>query len=293
MHTGFFSSKWVFWALVLPMLALILVFFYIPVFLAFFWSFFLERPFGGGSEFVGFQNFSRVLSDREFWSAMWRTLVFMVVAPTIAIGISLVLALAADRGIRLSPAARNIIIWPKAIAGASIGVVFVFIFNPFLGIFAPLNEMFPGLWNPRINGTHAFAMVLFAQVWNGIPFNFIILLSGLQSIPGTLVKAAAMDGASPWRRIVDIQVPLLTPQLFLTFVLEFVGSVVEAFGLIDTMTEGGPGGATTLLVYKIYIDGFKSYDLSGAATQTTLLMAAVAIMVVFQFRLEKRVKYER
>ena len=279
--------------MVLPMLALILMFFYIPVFLAFFWSFFLERPFGGGSEFVGLQNFRRVLSDQEFWRAMWRTLLFMVLAPGTAIGVSLVLALAADRGIRLSHPARNIIIWPKAIAGASIGLVFVFIFNPHLGLFAPLNDLFPGLWNPRIDGTDAYLMLLVAQVWNGIPFNFIILLSGLQSIPDSLAKAAAMDGAGPWRRIIDIQIPLLTPQLFLTFVLEFVGSVVEAFGLIDTMTEGGPGGATTLLVYKIYVDGFKAYDLSGAATQTALLMTAVAIMVALQFRLEKRVKYER
>lgn len=279
--------------MVLPMLALIVMFFYIPVFLAFFWSFFLERPFGGGSEFVGFQNFRRVLSDQEFWRAMWRTLLFMVLAPGTAIGVSLVLALAADRGIRLSQPARNIIIWPKAIAGASIGLVFVFIFNPRLGLFAPLNDLFPGLWNPRIDGTDAYLTLLFAQVWNGIPFNFIILLSGLQTIPDSLTKAAAMDGAGPWRRIIDIQIPLLTPQLFLTFVLEFVGSVVEAFGLIDTMTEGGPGGATTLLVYKIYVDGFKAYDLSGAATQTALLMTAVAIMVALQFRLEKRVKYER
>ena len=279
--------------MVLPMLALIVMFFYIPVFLAFFWSLFLERPFGGGSEFVGLQNFSRVLSDPEFWNAMWRTLIFIILAPGIAISVSLALALAADRGIRLSHPARNIIIWPKAIAGASIGVVFVFIFNPVLGLFAPLNDLFPGLWNPRIDGTDAFVTLLIAQVWNGIPFNFIILLSGLQSIPDTLVKAAAMDGAGPWRRICDIQIPLLTPQLFLTFVLEFVGSVVEAFGLIDTMTQGGPGGATTLLVYKIYVDGFKAYDLSGAATQTALLMTAVVLMVVMQFRLEKRVKYER
>ena len=279
--------------LVAPILLLVLLFFYIPVGLAFFWSFFLERPFGGGSEFVGFQNYARVLSDPEFWDALQRTLVFMLVAPGLAIGISLILALAADRGLRLSGAARNIIIWPKAVAGASIGVVFVFIFDPFLGIFAFVNTLSPGLWNPRVDGFDAYSTIVVAQVWNGIPFNFIILLSGLQSIPDTLTKAAAMDGAGPWRRVRDIQLPLLTPQLFLTFVLEFVGTVVEAFGLIDTMTGGGPGGATTLLIYKIYVDGFKAYDLSGAATQTALLIIFVGIMVILQFRLEKYVKYER
>ena len=290
---AFYTGRGMYWALVAPILLLILLFFYVPVFLAFFWSFFLERPFGGGSEFVGFQNFARVLSDPEFWNAMRRTLIFMVIAPGLAIGISLMLALAADRGLRISHAARNIIIWPKAVAGASIGVVFVFIFNPFLGVFAPLNELAPGIWNPRIDGTDAYATIVVAQVWNGIPFNFIILLSGLQAIPDTLTKAASMDGAGPWRRILDIQLPLLTPQLFLTFVLEFVGTVVEAFGLIDTMTQGGPGGATTLLIYKIYVDGFKAYDLSGAATQTAVLVTFVVIMVLLQFRLEKYVKYER
>ena len=293
MRQGHFSGGLTYTLLVAPILLLVLLFFYIPVGLAFFWSFFLERPFGGGSEFVGLQNYARVLSDPEFWDALQRTLVFMLVAPGLAIGISLILALAADRGLRLSGAARNIIIWPKAVAGASIGVVFVFIFDPFLGIFAFVNTLSPGLWNPRVDGVDAYSTIVVAQVWNGIPFNFIILLSGLQSIPDTLTKAAAMDGAGPWRRVRDIQLPLLTPQLFLTFVLEFVGTVVEAFGLIDTMTGGGPGGATTLLIYKIYVDGFKAYDLSGAATQTALLIIFVGIMVILQFRLEKYVKYER
>lgn len=293
MKAGYFTGRWSYVALVTPILLLIGLFFYIPVGLAFFWSLFLERPFGGGSEFVGLQNFYRVLSDPEFWASLWRTLIFMFLAPSLAISISLMLALAANRGLRFSSAARNIVIWPKAVAGASIGVVFVFIFNPVLGIFAPLNEIYPGIWNPRIDGQDAFTTIVVAQIWNGIPFNFIILLAGLQAVPDTLIKAATIDGAGPWRRIWDIQLPLLTPQLFLTFILEFVGTVVEAFGLIDTMTEGGPGGATTLLIYKIYVDGFKAYDLSGAATQTVILMVLVIVMVFFQFRLEKHVKYER
>lgn len=288
-----FRGRLTYAMLLAPLAVLAFFFFYIPVVLAFFWSFFLERPFGGGSQFVGLDNFKLVLSDPFFWRAVQRTLWFMVIAPLLAIGISLLLALAANQAIGISRVARNIILWPKAVSGASIGVVFVFIFNPFLGLFSWVNELSPGLWNPRMDGTDAFITVVIAQVWNGIPFNFIILLAGLQSIPTNLTKAAVMDGAGPWRRIVDINIPLLTPQLFLTFVLEFVGSVVEAFGLIDTMTEGGPAGATTLLVYKIYVDGFVSFDLSMAATQSAILMLAVMIAVFFQFRLEKHVKYER
>lgn len=281
-------------ALVLPQAVLIALFFYLPVYLAFYWSVTLERPFGGGSDFVGLQNYVRVLADAEFWQALYRTFVFMVIGSTLAITIPLILALAADRHIRLSHPARNILVWPKGVAGASIGLVFVFIFNPFLGLLAPLNTVFPGLWNPRIDGTDAFMMIVVAHIWGGIPFNFVVLLAGLQAVPQVLEKAAALDGAGPWRRILDVQLPLIAPQLFLAFALEFTESVTGAFGLIDSMTEGGPGGSTTLLVYKIYSDGFRGYDLSGAATQTAILMVFVLMLAAFQFFvLERRVRYER
>lgn len=289
-----FPQRWLAFALILPQTLLIALFFYLPVYLAFYWSFTLERPFGGGSEFVGLQNYVRVLADPEFWRSLRLTFVFMVIGSTLAIIIPLILALAADRHIRLSQPARNILVWPKGVAGASIGLVFVFIFNPFLGLLAPLNGLFPGIWNPRIDGTDAFTMIVVAHIWGGIPFNFVVLLSGLQAVPQVLHRAAALDGAGPWRRVRDVQLPLIAPQLFLTFALEFTESVTGAFGLIDSMTEGGPGGSTTLLVYKIYVDGFRGYDLSGAATQTALLMIFVLMLTAFQFLvLERRVRYER
>lgn len=294
MMTVQFKSRWVPLLMALPQLLLVVLFFYVPIYMAFFWSLTLERPFGGGSQFVGAQNYLRVLADPEFWTAAQRTLVFMIIGSSLAVVLPLILAVAADRQIRLARPARNILVWPKAVAGASIGMVFLFIFNPFLGVFAPLNDLFPGFWNPGLNGSDAFIMLIIAHVWGGIPFNFVILLAGLQAVPQSMHHSAALDGASSWRRIRDIQIPLIMPQLFLVFVLEFTESVVSAFGLIDAMTEGGPGGATTLLVYKIYVDGFKGYDLSGAATQSTLLMVFVLTLAAFQFLyLEKKIRYER
>ena len=294
MKPGFYRNKWLPFWLSSPQLLVMFMFFYLPVILAFFWAFHLERPFGGGSEFVGWQNFDRVINSDEFWLSMWLTILYTFVATGTSIFVALVLALAADRAVRISPLARNVAIWPKAVAQASIGVIFLFIFNPFLGILAPLNEMFPGFWNPRINPVHTYILLFIANVWGAIPFTFIILLTGLQSIPETLHKAAAVDGAGPWRRLYDIQLPLLTPQLFIVVVLEIADSLSGSFALIDTMTEGGPGGATNLLVYKIYVDGFKAYDLSGAATQTALLMLVVVAITAFQYLVvEKRVKYDR
>lgn len=289
-----FGNSWLPVLLVAPLMLLIVLFFYVPVFQAFYWSFFLEQPFGGGSQFVGLQNFERVLSDPEFWMAGWRTIVFMLTASSLAVVTPLLLAVAADRKIRVSLAARNVLVWPKGVAGASIGVVFAFIFNPFVGIMAPVNQLFPGLWNPGIDGTDAFITLVAAHVWSGIPFNFVILLAGLRSIPQTMFQAAAMDGAGPWRRIRDVQLPLIMPQIFLTLVLEFTESITSVFALIDTITDGGPGGATTLLVYKIYVDGFTGYDLSGASTQTAILMVFVILLAGAQFYfLGRRVNYER
>ncbi|WP_319412111.1 sugar ABC transporter permease [uncultured Cohaesibacter sp.] len=294
MKTGFYKNKWMPFWLSSPQLLVLFLFFYLPVILAFFWAFHLERPFGGGSEFVGWQNFERVLNSDDFWSSLYLTILYTFLATGTSIATALVLALAADRTVRISPIARNIAIWPKAVAQASIGVIFLFIFNPFLGLLAPLNDMFPGFWNPRINPLHTWIMLFIANVWGAIPFTFIILLTGLQSIPESLHKAAAMDGAGPWRRLFDIQLPLLTPQLFIVVVLELADSLSGSFALVDTMTQGGPGGATNLLVYKIYVDGFKAYDLSGAATQTALLMLVVIAITAFQYLVvEKRVKYER
>ncbi len=289
-----FNSRWLPIALALPQLLLIFLFFYVPIYMAFFWSLSLERPFGGGAEFVGLQNYARVLNDAEFWKATWRTVVFMLIGSSLAVILPLILAVAADRRVRLAYPARNVLVWPKAVAGASIGVVFLFIFNPFIGILAPLNEVYPGLWQPGLDGTDAFIMLIIAHVWGGIPFNFVILLAGLQAVPQSFHHSAAMDGASAWRRVRDIQIPMVLPQLFLVFVLEFTESVTAAFGLIDAMTQGGPGGATTLLVYKIYVDGFKGYDLSGAATQSVILMVFVLSLAAVQFFiLERKIRYER
>lgn len=289
-----YNNRWLPILLIFPQVILIGMFFYWPVVQAFFWSVHLEPPFGGDAEFVAFDNFSQILADDQFYHSLNLSLIFMITASCSSVAVPLVLAIAADRKLRLSKPARNILIWPKAVAGASIGMAFTLVLNPHVGLLAPINAIFPGFWNPGISGIDANIMLNIAYVWLGIPFNFIILLAGLQSLPQNIIQAAAMDGAGPWRRLFEIQLPLLTPQLFLCMVLEITSSFSSAFALVDSMTQGGPGGATNLFVYKIYVDAFKSYDLSGAAAQTVLLMAVVMILTCFQFFFfERKVKYNR
>ena len=293
-NQGFFQGRW--WPLLLsaPQLLLVFLFFYWPTLVAFQWSFFLERPFGGGSVFVGLANFERLFADAEFYRAAGRSVLFMLTASVASVVLAFVLAAAADRRLRITPIARNLLFWPKAVAGAATGVMLTYLFNPITGVLSWLNALSPGLWNPTLDGLDATILLNLAYIWGNIPFNFVILLAGLQALPDTYHQAAAVDGAGPWRRLWDMQLPLLTPQIFLCLVLEFNESFTGAFALIESMTKGGPGGATTHLVYKIYSDGFKGYDLSGSSTQSLVLMALIAAITLIQFlALERRVHYER
>ncbi|BCH27892.1 carbohydrate ABC transporter permease [Mesorhizobium sp. L-8-3] len=294
MKGGFYKHRWLPLWLSLPQILIMVLFFFIPIGMALFWSFSLEQPFGGGSRFVGWQNYARVFHDQAFWLALGRTAVFMVVGTTLSVGTALIIAFAADRAVRLSSLTRNLMMWPKAISAATLGVIFIFILDPYQGAMIWVNQLVPGLWNPRLDPVDTWIMLFIANTWNGLTLTFIILLAGLQGIPDNLHKAAAIDGAGPWRRLFDIQLPLITPQLFIVVVLEVADSIVSSFNLIEVMTKGGPGDATYLLVYKIYRDGFGAYDLSGAATQTAILMVVVVAVTSLQYLiLERRVEYDR
>lgn len=294
MHKGFYKNSWLPLWLSMPQILLMLLFFFIPIGLAFFWSFHLEQPFGGGSKFVGWKNYIRTLEDIHFWKALGRTAFFTSVGTFLSVSFALAIAIAADRNVRFSIIARNLMMWPKAISAAAIGIIFIFILDPYQGALVFLNELFPGVWNPRLDPTDTWIMLFIANTWFAMTLSFIILLAGLKAIPEGLYKAAAIDGAGPWRRLWDIQLPLLTPQLFVVVVLEIADGVVSSFTLVETMTKGGPGDATNLLVYKIYRDGFAGFDLSGAATQTAILMVVVIVVTSLQYLLiEKKVEYER
>lgn len=293
LHAVYAGRRWM-WLLVAPQLIIVLLFFLWPALVAMRWSLYLEQPFGQGHTWVGLDNYQRVLLDPSFYDALGRSLLFMLTASVTSVSLALALALAADRKIRLSAPSRNLLIWPKAVAGAVVGVVLKFVLNPYSGIVAPLQAWLPGSWQPGLNAFDATVMINIGYVWTHVPSAFLIFLAGLQSIPESYHQAAAMDGAGPLRRVWDIQLPLLSPQIFLALVLECSESLRATFSLIDTMTQGGPGGATTHLVYKIYADGFRGLDLSGSSTMSVLLMALIVVITFVQFRLlERRVSYDR
>ena len=271
---------------------IILVFFYWPSIKAIFWSLTLEPPFGGPAQWVGLDNFKELLDSEEYYSSAGVTLLFAFWTTLISMGLALILALFVDRVIRGLVAYRATLMWPYAIAAPAVAVAFQFIFQPGVGFFAFLNDIWPGIWDPAIDGYDALVMVIIAASWKSITYNFIFFLAGLQSIPKTFVEAAALDGADPIQRFFTIVFPLLSPTFFFLLVINVTDSFTEGFGIINVMTQGGPGGATNILVYKLYQDGFIGLDLSSSSAQSVILMVLVILLTFIQFRwIERRIHY--
>ena len=287
-----FRSRWLPYALVAPQLLITLVFFFWPASQAIVQSVQQQDPFGITVEFVGLQNFRELFEDPHYLSSFRVTAIFSTLVAIFGMTISLVLAVFADRALRFAGAYKTLLIWPYAVAHAVAAVLWLFLFNPTLGIVAHWLKAFGIAWDPLLNGGDAMILVVVAAVWNQISYNFLFFLAGLQSIPKSLIEAAAIDGAGPGRRFWTIVLPLLSPTTFFLLVVNVVYAFFNTFAIIDAATSGGPGSATEILVYKVYKDGFKALDLGSSAAQSVVLMAIVIGLTIVQFRyIERRVQY--
>ena len=287
-----FRSRWLPWVLVAPQMAIVLVFFFWPAGQALFQSVLQEDAFGTSSEFVGLQNFQRLWDDDTYLASFKTTAVFSVLVAGIGLSLSLLLAVMADRVIKGSGIYRTLLIWPYAVAPAVAGVLWLFMFAPSIGIVSFWLRAMGFDWNHLLNGTHAMTLIVMAAVWKQLSYNFLFFLAGLQSIPKSLVEAAAIDGAGPWRRFWTVQFPLLTPTTFFLLVINIIYVFIDTFAIVDAATSGGPGKDTAILVYKVYFDGFKAMDLGGSAAQSVVLMVILVALTVVQFRyVEKKVNY--
>ncbi len=287
-----FASAWLPYALVAPQIVITIVFFFLPAFQAVWFSFQLQDAFGLHTEFVGFQNFRQLFADEHYLHSFKVTAVFSTLVAVSGIVISLVLATMADRVLRGALAYKTFLIWPYAVAPAVAGVLWGFMFAPSVGIITWALKQLGYEWNYVLEGDQAMALVVIASVWKHISYNFLFFLAGLQSIPKSLIEAAAIDGAGPMRRFWTIVFPLLSPTTFFLLVVNIVYDLFETFGVIDATTQGGPAQATQILIYKVYHDGVKSADLGGSSAQSVVLMIIVIALTVVQFRfVERKVNY--
>ena len=287
-----FRSRWLPWVLLAPQLTVISVFFFWPAAQALLQSFQVQDAFGTSTEWVGLANFQTLLADENYAASFRTTAVFSLLVAVLGISLSLVLAVFADRIIKGALAYKTLLVVPYAVAPAVAGVLWVFMFSPSLGVVAYALGRMGIPWNHLLDGGHAMALIVMAAVWKQISYNFLFFLAGLQSIPKSLIEAAAIDGARPWRRFWSIQFPLLSPTTFFLLVINMVYAFFDTFAIVDATTHGGPGQDTSILVYKVYYDGFKAMDLGGSAAQSVVLMAIVVVLTVIQFRyVEKKVNY--
>jgi sn-glycerol 3-phosphate transport system permease protein len=287
-----FNELWLPYLLVAPQIVVTLVFFFWPTGQMIFQSVILEDAFGGNTKFVWFDNFAHLFSESSYWASARLTLVFSALVASIGLAVSLLLAVMADRVIRGATGYKTFTVWPYAVAPAVAGVLWGFLFNPSVGIVAWLLQGVGIEFNYVTNGNQALLLVVIAAVWNQVSYNFLFFLAGLQSIPRSLIEAAAIDGAGPGRRFWDIMFPLLSPTGFFLLVINILYAFFGTFGVVDALTKGGPGQATTILVYKVYNDGFRGQDLGGSAAQSVVLMAVVILLTFVQFRfIERKVHY--
>jgi sn-glycerol 3-phosphate transport system permease protein len=287
-----FRSRWLPYALVAPQLLVTLVFFFWPAVQALYQSLLIQDAFGANTQFVWFDNFKDLFSDSHYLASFKVTAVFSLLVTVIGLAVALLLAVFADRVIRGARVYKTLLIWPYAVAPAVAAVLWVFLLNPTLGI---VTHMLRGLgydWNYLLNPRQALALIVIAAVWKQISYNFLFFLAGLQSIPKSLIEAAAIDGAGPARRFWTIAFPLLSPTTFFLLVVNIVYAFFDTFAIVDAATSGGPVQATSILVFKVYQDGVQALDLGGSAAQSVVLMAIVITLTVVQFRfVERRVQY--
>jgi sn-glycerol 3-phosphate transport system permease protein len=287
-----FRSAWLPYALLAPQIAVTIVFFFWPAVQAVWYSFLIQDAFGSSTQFVWFENYQTLLGDSHYYESFKVTALFSVLVAGFGIVLSLVLAVMADRVVKGALAYKTLLIWPYAVAAAVAGVLWGFMFAPSIGIFTYVLKSMGVDWDWLIKGDQAMLLVVMAAVWKQISYNFLFFLAGLQSVPKSLIEAAAIDGAGPARRFWDIVFPLLSPTTFFLLVVNIVYAFFDTFGIIDATTQGGPAGATQILVYKVYYDGVKAADLGGSSAQSVILMFIVISLTVIQFRfVEKKVNY--
>lgn len=287
-----FGSKSLPYLLLFPQLLIVTIFFYWPASQAVWQSFLLQDAFGLNTSFIWFENYKELFADPGYYRTMMTTAIFAIMVAGLSLSIALLLAIQADKSIKGAGVYKTLLIWPYAVAPAVAGVLWIFMFQPSLGVVAQAIRSLGFDWNPLLNGNDALLLVVLASTWKQISYNFLFFLAGLQSIPRAVIEAAAIDGASRTRRFWTIILPLLSPTVFFLIVVNIVYVFFDTFGIIDSMTGGGPSKATETLVYKVFFDGRLGGNLGSSAAQSVILMVMVIALTAVQFRyIERRVAY--
>ncbi len=288
-----FPNRWLPYALVAPQLAVTLAFFFWPAFDSLRLALYRASPFGDRLIFIGLGNFQRLLADPAYFRSMATSFLFSALVTVLGLAVALLLASLANAKIRGLALYRTLLLWPYGIAPAIAGVIWLFVFHPSFGVLPYLLSFVTAYqFNWFLKGWVALVLIVVAAIWKQFGYNLAFYLAGLQAIPGSVLEAASVDGAGPIRRFFAITFPLLSPVTFFLFTLNMTFSFFETFGLVHAVTQGGPGDATSILVFRAWKDGFDGLQLGYSAAQSVILMLLVVALTAVQFRFaEKKVTY--
>ncbi|MBZ0277703.1 MAG: sugar ABC transporter permease [Anaerolineae bacterium] len=285
MRSYVFPNRILPYLLIAPSAILVVVFFIIPAFQSLQLSFYRVNTSTGRQIYVEFENFTRLFSSKEYINSLTTTGIFILVVVFFALTVSLALAVGASQPIRGFGVYRTLFIWPYALSPAIAGTIWALLADPSIGVLTYNLDRLGIHFNRQTDSTHAIIFICVAAVWKILGYNVVFFLAGLRNIPQDVLEAASLDGANAWMRFWRMKFPLLSPTTFFLLVMNTLYASFETFGLIDITTQGGPGRATNLLIYKLYNDGFKNTTLLGsAAAQSVLLLIFVAILTIIQFR---------
>lgn len=284
-----FKNKKLPYLLSLPQLFVVTVFILYPTYKSLELSLFRTSIFGTGKTFIGLQNFNDLFTSPDYLRTIVVSLVFAGGVTIIGLAVSLLISVLVNNALSGLTIYRTAFIWPYALSPAVAGAIWMFIMHPSYGF---VSNILPFELNWVLNGQHALILIIIAATWRMLGYNIAFYIAGLQSVPVSLREAAALDGASGFQKFFKITFPLLTPTTFFLLTMNMVYAFFDTFGLIHTVTKGGPSGMTEIMVYKTYKDGFINIVPGLSAAQSVILLVIVIGLITLQFRfLERKVHY--
>lgn len=282
---GRFPNRRLPYLLILPSIAIVGLFLIFPSLQALYLSFFEVSPFGNKLIFVGLNNFWEILTSDAYQFSLRLSVTFAVAVVVLSMSASLGMAVLVNKPLRGIGLYRTFLLWPYALSPAVAGIIWALLFEPSSGLMTYLIRLTTGLSpNWMMAPNYALFVAILAAAWKMLGFNIVFFLAGLKGIPEEMVEAAHVDGASPRQTFWRVVFPILSPMTFFLFIMNSLYAFFEVFGLIDVMTQGGPGGGTEILIYKLYRDGFISIRWGYASAQSVVLFILVSVLTLLQFR---------
>lgn len=287
--TTVFPNRILPYLLLAPSILLVLIFFIYPSAQSIELSLYLVNRVRDVRVYVGLDNFQRLFESAAYLDSLKITALFTVIVVISSLTISLALAVGASQPIKGFGVYRTMLIWTYALSPSVAGVIWALLTDPAIGILTEILEKFGVVFNWRRGQTDALIFVSMAATWKILGYNILFFLAGLKNIPHEVLEAASLDGAGPWRRFWRMVLPLLTPTILFLLIMNMLYAFFETFGLIDITTQGGPGRATEILIYRLYLDGFRSASRIGlASAQSIFMLVIVATLTLIQYRFVSR-----